>query len=56
MSAVTASPSLVILDVDGEKRYRLESDKVGTVEKRLFSVFYDILRFYYILVVDSSYI
>lgn len=27
MSAVTASPSLVILDVDGEKRYRLESDK-----------------------------
>ena len=25
MSAVTSSPSLVILDVDAEKRYRLES-------------------------------
>ena len=29
MSGVTASPSLVILDVDGQKRYRFESDKAG---------------------------
>ena len=50
---MTASPSLVILDVDGEKRYRLESDKVGTVGKRLFSIFYDILRFYYIHLYSS---
>lgn len=29
MSGVTASPSLVILDVDGQKRYPFESDKAG---------------------------
>ena len=27
MCAATESPSLVIIDVDGEKRYRLASDK-----------------------------